>query len=521
MANEPFGKSKTVTFMKMIKSVGIITLIAIVSKVLGFGRDLLMAAYFGASTVTDAFFVASIIPVLLFAAVGMAITSGIAPIYAEAKEKGKREASNIISVLATLFITLSVFLTFVFYLVTPLMTKIIAPGFSIQQAELTNQLTMIMLPSFCFFVLSAIMTGILEYEKVFAPPAFIAIPQNLFVIITIIFLTKQYGIYGVAVATLFGAVSQFFILYPFIKKYQVFYVNFAFKTYQKQIFNTLKLFSPIIIASGAYQINAVVDRMVASRLPEGSVSALNYANKLMYLPLSILLLSLITVIFPAVVDSAVKRSIEFVQWVFKGISLITFAAIPIAVVMLVESSILVELAFKRGAFDDTAAMMTKQAFFIYTFGMIFMALKEYLNRCFVALKETKVTMTCSILSVALNIILSVILAHFIGVGGIALATAIAMLFQTLLLFFSLSRHVPIEKNAKSTFKKSLGKLLILFAIVFMVSRLSAFILPVTNPILHLGLVTLITFAIFTTFALLLKSQEILGLIAILKRRKQK
>ncbi|MDQ6600359.1 lipid II flippase MurJ [Bacillus salipaludis] len=293
--------------MKMIKSVGIITLVAIVSKVLGFGRDLLMAAYFGASTVTDAFFVASIIPVLLFAAVGMAITSGIAPIYAEAKEKGKREASNIISVLATLFITLSVFLTFVFYLVTPFMTKMIAPGFSIQQAELTNQLTMIMLPSFCFFVLSAIMTGILEYEKVFAPPAFIAIPQNLFVIITIIFLTKQYGIYGVAVATLLGAVSQFFILFPFIKKYQVFYVNFAFKTYQKQIFNTLKLFSPIIIASGAYQINAVVDRMVASRLPEGSVSSLNYANKLMYLPLSILLLSLITVIFPSVVDSAVKK----------------------------------------------------------------------------------------------------------------------------------------------------------------------------------------------------------------------
>ncbi|MBI0577714.1 murein biosynthesis integral membrane protein MurJ [Neobacillus cucumis] len=506
--------------MKMIKSVGIITLIAIISKVLGFGRDLLMAAYFGASTVTDAFFVASIIPVLLFAAVGMAITSGIAPIYAEAKEKSKKEASNIMSVLATLFITLSVFLTFVFYLVTPFMTKMIAPGFSIQQTELTNQLTMIMLPSFCFFVLAAIMTGILEYEKVFAPPAFIAIPQNLFVIITIIFLTKQYGIYGVAVATLLGSVSQFFILYPFIKKYQVLYVNFAFKTYQKQVFNTLKLFSPIIIASGAYQINAVVDRMVASRLPEGSVSALNYANKLMYLPLSILLLSLITVIFPSVVDSAVKRGGEFVQWVFKGISLITFAAIPIVVVMLVESRILVELAFKRGAFDETAATMTKQAFFFYTFGMVFMALKEYLNRCFVALKETKVTMRCSIFSVGLNIVLSIALAHFIGVGGIALATAIAMLFQTLLLFFSLSKHVLIEKTAKLTFKKSLGKLLILFGIVFMASRLSAFILPVTNPILHLGLVTMITFAIFTAFALLLKSQEILGLIAIIKRRKQ-
>ncbi|MED3563414.1 murein biosynthesis integral membrane protein MurJ, partial [Bacillus xiapuensis] len=495
--------------MKMIKSVGIITLIAIVSKMLGFGRDLLMAAYFGASTVTDAFFVASIIPVLLFAALGMAITSGIAPIYAEAKKKSQQEARSIISVLATLFISLSIILTFVFYIATPMMTKLIAPGFNSQQTVLTNQLTMIMLPSFCFFVLSALMTGILEYEKVFAPPAFIAIPQNLFVIITIIFLTKQYGIYGVAVATLLGSVSQFFILYPFIKKYQVFHINFAFKTYQNQIFSTLRLFSPIIIASGVYQINAVVDRMVASRLPEGSVSALNYANKLMYLPLSILLLSLITVIFPSVVDSAVKKGTEFVHWVFKGISLITFAAIPIAVVMLVESRILVELAFKRGAFDETAALMTKQAFFFYTFGMIFMALKEYLNRCFVALKETKVTMTCSILAVGLNIVLSIILAHFIGVGGIALATAIAMLFQTLLLFFYLPRHVQIEKTAKLSFMKSFGKLLILFGVIFLLSRFSVLLLPAINPILHLIFITLITFGLFTGSALLLRCQEIL------------
>lgn len=501
--------------MKMIKSVGIITLIAIVSKLLGFGRDLLMAAYFGASTVTDAFFVASIIPVLMFTAVGMAITTGMAPLYAEAK--GKNES---ISVLATMFTLLSVVLTILFYFLTPLITKIMAPGFTEEESHLTNQLTMIMLPSFCFFVLSAIMTGILEYEKVFAPPAFVAIPQNLLVILAIIFFTNEYGIYGIAVATLLGAISQFFLQYPFIKKYQVLRIHFAFKKYKKQLVDTLKMFSPIMIASVAYQVNAVVDRMVASRLPEGSVSSLNYANKLMYLPLSILLLSLITVIFPSVVDAAVIKGAEFVRLVFKGLSMISFAAIPILVVMLVESQLLVALAFKRGAFDETAAQMTAHAFFFYSIGMVFIALKEFLNRCFVALKETKPTMTSSVLAVAVNIVLSIFLSRYMGVGGIALAASVAMALQTALLFYRLPAAVMIEKAELVAFSKAFAKLLCLFFIVYALSQWIAIILPASNSFLHLMILSAVTLGLFAAGSIIFKCQEVVELRKMIKLRRK-
>ena len=112
-------------------------------------------------------------------------------------------------------------------------------------------------------------------------------------------------------------------------------LNFNFKAHKNLFKNTFLALSPIIIASIAYQLNAVVDRMIASGLQAGSVSALNYANKLMFLPLSIVLLSFITVLFPSIVDAAAEKSKHFVRHVFQGLSVIALIGIPITIVMLV------------------------------------------------------------------------------------------------------------------------------------------------------------------------------------------
>ncbi|MDQ0269110.1 murein biosynthesis integral membrane protein MurJ [Cytobacillus purgationiresistens] len=491
----------------VLKAAGTITLIAIVSKILGFGRELLMASYFGTSITSDAYFVASIIPVLLFTAVGMAITTGMVPLYAEAKKKGKEEASEIISVLSTLFLIGAVVITVICFFLTPFITKLMAPGFSDEQLQLTNMLTMIMLPSFCFYVLSAVTTGILEYEKTFAPPAFGAIPQNLLIIFAIIFLTNFYGIYGIAVATLLGAISQFFVQYPFIRKYKVLKLNFNFKAHKKLFKNTFLALSPIIIASIAYQLNAVVDRMIASGLQAGSVSALNYANKLMFLPLSIVLLSFITVLFPSIVDAAAEKSKHFVRHVFQGLSVIALIGIPITIVMLVESQTLVDLAYKRGAFDDDASLLTTTAFFFYTFGMIFIALKEFLNRCFIAIQATKVTMYASIASIVVNIILSIILSPYLGVGGIALATSIAMGLQTIFLFMYLPKKAEIEKQEMTNFLWSIGRLLLLFVIGYALLFMAKSLFEGIHPILSFLLSSAIAFTFTAIGASILKIPE--------------
>ena len=503
-----------------IKSVGIITLIAIVSKILGFGRELLMAAYFGASDVTDAFFVAQIIPVLMFTAVGMAITTGMAPIYANAKlNQGQKEAGNIISVLGTIFLFGSIVVTVIFYFLTPYITLVMAPGFNQEQLELTNTLTRIMLPSFCFYVMAAIMTGILEYEKRFVPPALVAIPQSLFIIIAIIFLSDTYGIYGIAIATLLGAVSQYLLQYPFVKKYKVMNINIHFKKYKTVIKDTLILFSPIIIASIAYQINAVVDKMVASQLSAGSVSALNYSNKLMYLPVSIILLPLITVLYPTVIDAAIEKGKELIKIIFKGLNLIFFISIPIMTVMLIESQELVDFAYKRGAFGEEASIMTTNAFFFYTLGMVFVALKEFLNRFYVAIQDTRITMIGSVAAIVINIIFSVILSRFLEVGGIALATSIAMFMQTVFLFIFLPKRIEIHMSDIKSFLKAFLKLLLIWAAVYFVTNEISHLYSELHLILQLVISTIITFCLFALVSALLKVEEMNLLLKMLKRRK--
>ncbi|URM33430.1 murein biosynthesis integral membrane protein MurJ [Cytobacillus firmus] len=504
---------------KLIKAAGLLTFIAIISKLLGFGRELLMASYFGASATTDAFFVASIIPVLMFTAVGMAISTGMVPLYAEAKKRSKDEASEIVSVLGTLFLIVAVVLTALFYLITPMVTQMIAPGFDGEQLHLTNILTWIMLPSFCFYVLSAIMTGILEYEKVFTPPAFGAIPQNILVIMAIVFLSEFYGIYGIAIATLMGAVSQFLIQFPFIRKYKVLRLNFNFKKHKNTIKDTAFAFAPIVIASIAYQLNAVVDRMIASGLPEGSVSALNYSNKLMFLPLSIILLSLITVIFPSIVDAAIAKGKQLAGLIFSGMGAITLLGIPIVIVMLLESRNLVNIAYQRGAFDSTASSMTASAFFFYSFGMIFVALKEFLNRSFVALKQTKITMIGSIVSVLANIILSLVLAKFLGVGGIALATSIAMMLQTLYLFASLPKKASIQKSEINGYLKNSVKLMVIFFVGFFIVDLVRPLYNQLYPFLSFTITSVLAFAIAGSGAIILKCREVTWIIDFIRRKR--
>ena len=491
-----------------VKSFGIITFIAIVSKLLGFGRDTLIAAFFGTSATSDAYFIASIIPTILFASVGMTITTGLVPIYANIKTKSNKEASQIIRVLGTLFFIMSILVTIIFYIYTPFVTRIMAPGFQQEQLELTNSLTRIMLPSFCFYVLSAVMTSILEYERNFVPPALVTIPQNLFIIIAIVFLSQTYGIYAIAITTLIGAFFQVIIQYPSIKKYNIIKFDLHFKKNRKVIKDTLFLLAPMIIASVAFQFNAVIDRMVASQLPSGSVSALNYASKLMYLPLSIILLPLITVLYPSVVDAAVEKGNSLCKMLFKGINMLTFISIPLLIVMFVESRELVDFAYRRGVFDETASNMTTNAFFFYSLGMLFLALKEWLNRFFVAIKETRITMYTSIISIILNIILSITLSSFLDVGGIALATSIALFTQTFVLLFFLPKKVVIEKKIFLAFCLNHIKLFLTFLSTLVLTKALSILYQHQYVIVQLLLTTFFTLLLFIGFSYLYKVTEL-------------
>lgn len=501
----------------IVKAVGIVTIISALGKVLGFVREAIIAAYFGTSGTADVFFVANIIPTILYTAIGIAIYSGIIPIYVEEKEKDPIKADEVMSVLGTVFFIIAVAIAGVSYLFAGPIVKMVAPGFNQEQLELTEQLTKIMLPGIAFLALTTISTGVLNSHKKFVAPSLTATAQNLVIILATVLLAEQFGVKGLAVGVLLGAVAQFVIQYPQMSKYNIRF-NFSFRKEKKRIRDTMILFYPIIVASLAVQLNGITDRMISSGLEEGSVSALNYANKLMMLPLSVIMAPLITVLYPSIVESAIKGLDQFLSLVIRGAKIIIFLSIPFVAVMVVCGKELIELAFKRGAFDDSATTQTVIVFICYSLGLVFFALRDYLMNCLYALKETRLAMYTSIVMVIINVVLSFTLSRLIEASGVALAATLATLIQTLLLAFYVWKRSNPQEGLKSSLVKDILKLtssfLLIIVCTFPIYRLLGNDL---NNLIKLFIITIVTFILFFGFAYLLKINEAITVFNLFKK----
>ena len=492
----------------LIKSIGLVTIISGLGKILGFARESIIAAYFGTSEVADVFFVSSLVPTLLFTAIGTAIQAGTIPLFMEERSKNEKDARMLMSLLGTFFLVLSLLFIGITMLFTQPLIKIMAPGFTHNQIELAVTITRIMIPSMVFLTLTSISTGVLNANKQFVLPAFSATIQNVVIILATILLAHTYGVYGLSIGVLIGAAGQFFIQYPSFKKAEI-GLNFAFREHKERIFRIMILFYPIIIAAISVQLNSLVDRMVSTGLETGSVSALNYGNRLLWLPLSVILTPLITVLYPSLVEGVLESYRKFFGIIQRGMSLILFASIPFTLLMILIGDNLIEIAFQRGSFHKAATTITNQALFYYALGLMFFALRDFLMNGFYALKRTKIAMYSCLGAVIVNIVLSITLSKYMAVGGIALASSISMLMQCLVLFLYLLKNYEEKDAYMRQFRKEAGKLaLVTTGVLIIVIPVIHFIPVNISIILETIAISLLIFAAYLALSILFKVQAI-------------
>jgi putative peptidoglycan lipid II flippase len=503
---------------RLIKAVGFVTLISGLGKILGFGRETIIASYFGASEVADVFFVSSLVPTILFTAIGTAIQAGIIPLFMEERQKNSKKAVEFMSVLGTFFLLISLLIILVTFIFAKPLVALMAPGFDSEQLNLAVKLTRIMIPSMLFLTLTAISTGVLNANKQFVLPAFTATVQNVIIILATIFLANTYGVTGLSIGVLLGAAGQFLIQYPSFSKSDI-HMNIHFQENKEQIKKTLILFYPIIIASMSVQLNSLVDRMVSSGLETGSVSALNYANRLLWLPLSVILTPLITVLYPTIVEAALESYSKFFDIVKKGMTMIIFLGIPFMIVMTVSGKSLVEFVFERGAFNTEATSMTTFALLFYSIGLLFFALRDYLMNCFYAIKKTKFAMYSCLVAVLVNIALSVLLSKVFQIGGVALATSISMLLQCIFLFTYLVRKRERDTQ-EGHFLKDLGKMSIVIAILFLIALPVQHLLVNMYNLIELVIITIIVFGSYLLLSFIFKVSALNPLLEKVKKKKE-
>ena len=417
-----------------------VMIITILSKILGFGREIVLSYTYGASAITDAYLISRTIPSVIFSFVGGGIATGFIPLYSRIlNEQGPGAADRYTNNLSNaLLLVASIVVTIVLFFTQPIV-KLFAAGFSGETLELAITFTRISVFGVYFSALLNIFTGYLRIHDNYLIPALVGFPMS-FIIIISLFISTKTNIYVIVVGAVLATASQLILLLRLFAKTVRYQPLLDFKDENIRMMVLIAL--PVIVGTSVNEINVLVDRTLASSIAVGGISALNYARRLNGFVQGLFVVSITTVLYPMISKMAAEKNMKGLKtYVSEAISIINLLVIPATIGAMIFSKEIVVLLFGRGAFTPEAAEMTSNALFYYSIGMIAFGLRDILSRAFYALQDTKTPMINATIAVVLNIILNVILSRYMGIGGLALATSISAVVSTLLMFITLRKKI--------------------------------------------------------------------------------
>ena len=440
---------------KLGRNISSMSFAVLISRIFGLLRDQIFAYFFGATYVADAFNTAFKIPNLLRRLFGEgALGAAFIPIYQEIGVKQGKKAQlyfalNLLTILLS-FLTAACLISL---MLAPWIVKIIAPGFNEVTYELTVKLTRIMFPFLILIGFSSMLVSILNSHKLFFIPALTSSFMNVIMIGAMLlpgfFLEKSVEELSVwlSFGVLSGGIVQTITLFPLLRKLG-YSVNPVFNFKSDTIRVLWKKFIPGVVGIAVRQINLLADQILASLLVIGSISALNYGNRLMQLPFGIIGVSAGAAVIPYFSDYVAKKEWGNLNSKLNfALRTMLFFSIPITLLIVLLGKDVIRVLFMRGVFDDTALNMSYSALVFYSLGLIFLCLNRVLIPVFYAHKNTKTPVKISIYIVIINLILNVILMQFMKHNGLALATSVSVIVQFFIILFVLGRdysHVRVK-----------------------------------------------------------------------------
>ena len=503
----------------ILKATGVVLIMNLLVKLLGFLRETSLANAFGATELSDAYLSAYTIPYFLQAILGYALVTAVVPILTKYLVDGRREeadyvASAIINLTALILTTVTV----IGMLACDFLVKLLAPGYGAEQAALTAGLARIMFPSVVFMGVGMVITGICNAHYRFAASAFAPGVSNIIIIISLLFFSVPYGIQGAAWGTLISFGGFLLVQLPVLRQ-----INFRYRPTldfnHPAVRQMLAEIGPIILGVAVNQIYFAVNRIFASWLAEGTISGINYANKLMMLPMGIFVAAVANAIYPALAEFSLKKDRQSLASTMKGglVSVLLVAA-PAAVGLAVLAEPIIRLLFEHGEFGHDDTLATAWALVCFTVGLVPMAANMIITRVFYALDDVKTPVKIGGLSVLLDVLLSAALFRVLafGGGGLALANSLAALLGCLAMYYYLKLRA-LPELASATMLPSLLKIgaasLVMGLVVGAVSALFA-----GSTLLRVGAGVLVGVAVYAVMIPLLRIPETEFFIEKLRKR---
>ncbi|MBI4388037.1 MAG: murein biosynthesis integral membrane protein MurJ [Candidatus Omnitrophica bacterium] len=419
------------THKGILKSAGTIGGLTTISRICGYFRDASLAIVLGAGGSMDAFTIAFRLANLFRRLLGEgAMMAAFVPVFAE--YRANHSSEELWKFVSKFFYTLALVLVGVVTLqmvFSPTIVSIMSPGFMkvAGKWELTVFLNRLMAPYLFFVGLAAVLMAVLNSMKSYAVSAANPIFFNLMVIFSAFTLAKAFDdpAVGIAIGVLFGGVLQMLVQVPAAwQKGMRFVPSISFRHPAIQRISTLMI--PGMVGIGIYQINLLVDSIMGSLLPEGSVSAIYYSNRVVELVQGIFIVSFATVILTEMSrHAAQKNEREMKETLSFSLRMVSFVTIPASLGLAILAQPITQVLFQHGNFNATDTERTAFALVFYAIGIFFVAGARIVVQAFYAIQDTKTPVRCAFVSLVVNLIGNWLLMHPLKQGGIALATSLA------------------------------------------------------------------------------------------------
>jgi len=431
---------------RISRAAGLIGGATFASRILGFIRDITLANLFGANTSADAFYIAYRIPNLLrelFAEGSM--SSAFIPVFTEYHAtRSKQETWELASAAFTTLLTLVTFVTLLGIVAAPSIVWLLAPGLHEQANQLatTTLLTQIMFPYLLFVSLAALAMGILNSLRSFAVPALAPVFFNLCVIFFAVAISPLFEqtIVAVAIGIVVGGLAQFLMQLPSLQN-KGFLFSWNFHPRHPGVKRMGVLLIPSLLGLAVTQINLTISTILASYF-QGGPTYLFYGMRLIQFPLGIFGVAMATAILPSLSSQAARGAIhELRETVNFGLRMVLFIILPSMVGLMLLRTPIIHLFFEHGAFSAMDTVGTASALLGFSIGLWAFASYRILATAFYSLQDTRTPAIVAVVSVAMNIGLSLWLMQSLQHTGLALAAGLASISNTLMLITILSNRL--------------------------------------------------------------------------------
>jgi putative peptidoglycan lipid II flippase len=414
----------------------------LVNRATTFLTQTVIAHRFGTSAFTDAYFAVEYVLLVVGEFVVIGFSAAFIPLWMEYKvRRGEHEAQKFANAAISLLTVTTIVLALVISWAAPVFVRVVAPGFSDEAASMAGQLLTVTAFAVVFLGLTAGCTAMLEANGRFIQPELSRVAYSVVILVAAIAFGGRFGLMALAWGTVIGSLVRLLVQLPNALKLGAIQLTWRFD--HEGVRRLGRVLLPIFVAYAGMRVTLLLANFVASGLPEGAISGLGYAVRVMLLPVGLLALPLRTTIFPTLSHNVAENQLELMgETALRGMRVIIFTTVPVCVGLIVFRVPLIQLLFQRGAFDSAATQMTADILGWLALGLPAISGLMIVNSIFFSLGNPTALVKINVVNWVAMLVASLALVRWFGANGVALAVALSTTIAFFLAILTLKRRLP-------------------------------------------------------------------------------